>query len=422
MKAPNPAGADPLPDVPPGRFNRWGERKWIATAEPWASFVDREVSRLRLNPLGKDLCRSAMLTNSRGVEFVLFSDAQLPGPAHLLNEVLIVPCFDPMDLPAGKPGDARAMAMSHRGVFIYDGWVPVQEWTRQEIHRIVDDLDHIANLFTIYGSWFAHWEPKYSWRKPPVKFTSVEPSHLRSLTAIISVLLRLDEGDRMAVTRSAAWITAALKHDAPIQRFLLLFLSIEALATYIEREAGRGSPLTQFSTPKATPSQQADIRERCIHDVLDRLLPVDPAKAITTAYFECVVGARSLLRKHIGNIFRDSAIAERLVDATSAGPSLWDLRSDIAHGRLHLLSDREVALIEDALPTIERIAREYVRRILAGLAGVDHLPRVPRPGFMFTASHAEGREGTQYAGPTDMAEYYADVEALRTSYIRVTFD
>ena len=60
-----------LPKRPDGRFNNWGERKWITADSQWTKFVDQEDAKLRLTPRARSLCRSAMLTYSSGVELVV---------------------------------------------------------------------------------------------------------------------------------------------------------------------------------------------------------------------------------------------------------------------------------------------------------------------------------------------------------------
>ena len=85
-----------LPKRPDGRFNNWGERKWITADSQWTKFVDQEDAKLRLTPRARSLCRSAMLTYSSGVEFVFISNAQFPAVV-FSNGINIVPCFVPFD-------------------------------------------------------------------------------------------------------------------------------------------------------------------------------------------------------------------------------------------------------------------------------------------------------------------------------------
>src|SRR5690606_20560770 len=82
---------------PVGRFNNWGERKWVTASEGKLAEVERELSTLKLTPRAMELYKAARLTDSGGIEFVLFSNAGLPAPLNVYDSVLegtiqIVPC------------------------------------------------------------------------------------------------------------------------------------------------------------------------------------------------------------------------------------------------------------------------------------------------------------------------------------------
>jgi len=86
---------------------------------------------------------------------------------------------------------------------------------------------------------------------------------------------------------------------------------------------------------------------------------------------------------------------------------------------LDVLSEAEIQFLSSRVGTLESIARRYLRVIFASLVNSKYFPRPRRPGFNISLSQATGAPGTEYTGPTDMAEYYANVEALSASFIRV---
>jgi hypothetical protein len=116
------------------------------------------------------------------------------------------------------------------------------------------------------------------------------------------------------------------------------------------------------------------------------------------------------------------------------GKTLWQIRNDIAHGNLDLLSEGEKRFISSRLGEIEEIARNYMRKILVDVAlnmgaikeGEDSFFHKPgRPGFVFSQpSYVPGFSCGQYMGPTDMAEaeYYMHIEMLSTSHYRFKID
>jgi len=199
-------------------------------------------------------------------------------------------------------------------------------------------------------------------------------------------------------------------------------VSIEALATYIEQESSSDSSLRVFAAERLSKVERNERREACIRQVLERELASDAAKAIRTAYFECVVGTRKMLEEHLNRVFGNEQASTLMFKEEIAGKTLWQLRNDIAHGGLNILSEDEIHYLTMRVAGLERIARDYLRKMLTHLASVEYFAPVRRPGFILPASNAIGAPSTEYMGPTDMAEYYANVEGLASSYVRVRFD
>lgn len=410
------------PKLPDGRFNDWGQRKWLKADETWSRFVEKEVRKLNMSRPATDLCKSAMLTNSKGVEFVLFSDAQFPRAFQLHKKALVVPCFEPIDPMRGQAGDDRALAMSHRGIFIYDGWIAVENWDRAILESYVELLQEASASFSVLGGWFMHWEPKYRFSNTHKRFFQVSFNHLESFQSLVDVVDDIPPQDRTAIHRSAGWISSALKASSPLVRFLLLFVSIEALATYIERKARDDSPLRPLATKKLSKSERRIERENCINRILSSSVDENPTKAIQDAYFLCVQGTKRTVEEHLNEVFEEEAQAQLLFEESPNRKSLWNVRNDIAHGSLYLLSDKDVQEVELRLPALERMAGDYLRKVVGFLAHAEPIPQPPKPALVFPASAGVGGKGTEYAGPTDMAEYYANIDPMLSSRVHVTFN
>ena len=145
-------------------------------------------------------------------------------------------------------------------------------------------------------------------------------------------------------------------------------------------------------------------------------------EAVEKAYSECVQRSiKRTLENHLARVFGDEKNTSIMFDEQVGGKTLWLLRNDIAHGNLNMLNEAETRFIERRVSVLENIARNYLRIIFTALIKKNYIPAVRRPILTFPASQAVGSESTQYIGPTDMAEYYLNVEALSSSYVRTTF-
>ncbi len=449
------------PPLPDGRFNSWGERKGLDNiSSEKLEAVDKELSELKMSSKARSLYRAAKLTDSTGVEFVFISNTQFPSPIVFKeNGIHIVPCFIPLKFVHGAISDEKQMAMMHRGYFIYDGWVPVNEWTIDKLEQIISLLDDIVNLFSIVGKYYAYWEPKYHSAARPIPSHVISPPEFKSLAKTIGIMDNLSPTDRNALNRSIAWITNALRTESPVQRFLLLFVSIEAMVTYIERKSEKDSPLRMFAADKLSKSERKQKREDCIKEVLAKAgfhtpkkpflnillqaarniktLPLivrifstqsrtpigkfEPTQAIQQAYFDCVTGSKKMIEDHLNRVFGSSEISELIFNERVDGKTLWLLRNDIAHGNLNLLNEAEIHFLSDRVGVLEKVARNYIRIIFATLAQDDYFLKPRRPILTLPMSQGIGLSGSEYMGPTDMAEYYANVEILSSSFVKISF-
>jgi len=90
----------------------------------------------------------------------------------------------------------------------------------------------------------------------------------------------------------------------------------------------------------------------------------DKIQAIREAYFDCVVGLKSTMKNHLSNIFSDKQEWIDLLFDTKNGKSLYNLRSEIAHGRVNSLSLEESKMIQKKLWDVQKIAFNYIVTVL----------------------------------------------------------
>jgi len=403
---------------PHGRFNDWGHRKWLQVSEEKLAAVDEELRRVKLSPRAHSLYRFARLTDSSGVEFVVISSAQFVPVIFERSNVHIVPCFTPMN-PLNPQYDKRQTAMTKRGEFIYDGWIPNESWSASRVEQMVSSLDDIASLTSLSGAYYAYWEPKYPSPTHPIPWHVATPAEFEALATSIEVMAQLPEADKRALRRSAAWMAAALV-TPPIQRFLLLFVSFESLATYIEGTGTSDASVLRsaFAADRPSKSRRRKRRKQCIQNVFGNRGATP--KIVERAYAECIhTSIREMLEDHINRVLADPQVSRLLFAQKSGSKTLWQLRNDIAHGNLYLLSDEDTKLLSSQVALLEHIVRRYLTTLFSALAERDYFPRTRKPILTLPAHQAFGSPGTDYAGPTGMAEYYANVEALSASYVRM---
>lgn len=406
---------------PEGRFNDWGKRNWIAVSEEKQLMVAEKLAKLgSMSKRATELAKAAFLTDSTGLEFVFVSSAQFPEPINLPESgLIIVPCFIPLDFN-NLIVDARQSAMSKRGQFIYDGWILINDWNSSGIENVVKSLDEIINLFSVMGKYSVYWEPKYKITEAALHY-SINPSDFKYLTTIIDKFEGLSKSDRIAIGRSCAWISDATRSESIVQKFLLLFVAMESLITYIESdEISSESPLISIASGKLPRKERVSRREECIKAMLAKYSG-NYSEAIRHSYFECVVGSKKMVETHLNRVFNGDQISKILFESRAKQKTTWQMRNDIAHGSLDLSDDKQLDVYKILTPKLEDVVKRYIKAVLSIATKVTHFPYEVSPNFVFAASQGLGNEKSEYMGPTDMAEYYSNVEALSNSFVRFQF-
>lgn len=406
---------------PKGRFNKWGERKLITAPEAKQAYVAQELLKFNGCFRAKSLFWAAKLTDSTGFEFVFVSNAQFSAVVSEKNPLYLVPCFTPLD-PLNPQTDDRQAAMMKWGQFIYDGWIPDADMSSANLDRIVAELDDLVSLFSVVGRHFAYWEPKYFHATHPTPSQIAVQGDFDALSRSTLIIEQLPPPDKVAMSRSLAWLSSALRNQ-DIQRFLLLFLSIESLATYIENSSTSKTSVLRkaFAGQKLAEKARNKNRDECIKNIFAGKDNVYSADKIQRAYFECInQSIKNKLTDHLDRVFQSDEASNLIFSEDGNGKSLWKLRNDIAHGSLNLLSEVDTQDILGRVGELENVARNYLRKIFATLANGDYFPRPRRPVLTIPFSHAVGTPGMQFV-PTDMADYYANVDALSNSFLQVKF-
>jgi len=406
-------------DKPQDRFNQWGERKLLTADKQTQLSAQKEISTLDINLRAKSFLWQAKITSSSGYEFVLISNAQFGKKLYERTNLEIRPCFTPLD-PSNPKHDDQQAAMMRRGYFVYDGWFPVEDVIPQNAENAVEILDQITSIFSIVGNYFAYWEPKYWYSVEPVYTYYAFQKNFQALDRSLQIIQSLPVDDARALGRSLAWLSNASR-TAAVQKFLLLFVTIESLATYIEGSKSKRKSILKrtFSSPKGTKSDRNKVRDDCLKRILGS--NASQAEKVRRSYYECIHrGIADMLSFHLENVFQREDESKVIFIEKIGGKTLWDLRNEVAHGNLDLLNDEELHFINRRTPKLEKIASEYIREIFSGLAKSEYFPAPSPPAMSIPFNHAIATQGAAIS-IENMAEYYVNVDAMTRSFVHVHF-
>lgn len=395
--------------VPPGKYNKWCEcRPLVCADEKRISSTDKYVLDSNLTHSEKAAFYIHELVGCQGLEFVVFSNARIKHPVMLPGNITIVPCFL-TELEVTDSLLARlTLEMTHRACFIYDGWLPIGDWQTDSVRKTIRMIDSALSVFALRASAWFSWEPKYSPIMRGGIYYEFEYKDVLQVNETAKFINEMNEADARALLSSIGWLSQSIRTSEPAARFLFGILAIESLATYIEEESAEDSAFSKLRCEQSTKQQRKKWRQACIKDTMAQFLDMDPEKAVQAAYFDCVVGIKQRLRAHLANIFREETEVIRLLfDLKVDGKTLYELRNDIAHGRMDALSEAQREAIFARAWDLERTARTYVLNVLKSVMGheLDECeilesvsPRL-REGIV---SHE-----SMYKGPIHMAEVYS---------------
>ena len=397
--------------VPPGKYNKWCERRPLVCAdEQRILHTDKYVLDTNLTLSEKAAFYTHELVGCQGLEFVVFSNACINHSVKLPGDITLVPCFLAELQKTDSLIAQLTLEMTHRACFVYDGWLPIGDWQRDSVRKAARSIDSALSVFALRASAWFSWEPKYS----PImrggiyyEFESEDVIQVNELSKFVS---QMEDPDARALLSSIGWLSQSVRSNEPAARFLFGILAIESLATYVEEESAEPSAFSQLWGERLTKQQRKEWRQACIRDTMAQLLDGDPEKAVQAAYFDCIVGIRKRLEAHLMNVFRDETEPiELLFKLKVDGKTLYELRNEIAHGRMDALSEAQREAIFARAWDVERIARQYILKVLETV-----MARELEESEILESVSPRLREDivsneSMYKGPIHMAEVYSSI-------------
>lgn len=304
-------------------------------------------------------------TGSSGIEVVVISNLFLDEVVTLSSGLVLVPCFpsDRNTTDLTSPLIALTHRMRALGRFVYDGWMPVLDWSELGVRDSVRRIATSLSVFSLVGDVRFEWDHKYR-AKHSLSFDAAKRD-LEYVSKFDAALNSLPETDCRALYRTVGWLAESRRTQDIMMKFLYLVNGVESLAQYIEEECKDGSPLDICKTDKRPKAQQKQERENCIKSLYDAAEPGKLYLAASDAYFNCVVSIQNRIKTHLINVLgsEESARIEAFF-SRSEQTALYKLRSGIAHGRTDPLASAEIHTIATRLLDAEQLCRQYVEAVL----------------------------------------------------------
>lgn len=349
------------------KYNNWGERDPIVCADKnKADKATRVTMRQDLSNPEKSALYLYEIAGCQGLEFVGFSNAKIDRPIRLATGVIIYPCF--MQTTVGccmdDPLVQASSRMSQTGCYIYDGWLPISEMNDEGIRQRIRTLREVLGSFPLISGSKFDWQPKYQKGNTTSKTYYFSDNEIKTIEGFAKKIELAKYDDRIALLRSIGWVAECVKVENSESKFLFAVLAIESLCTYIE-ESGTDSSFHALAQGKQSKLERKKEREKCIRQTLQELLEDNPTKAVSTAYFDCVVGVKKKLYNHLANIFgeEDEGFVA-FFQKPEGRPSLYELRHTIAHGSHDIFSEFDRNGIDQNIYKVEKLALRYIWHVL----------------------------------------------------------
>ena len=352
-----------------------------------------------------------MSPKTEGFEFVAYSNAHFQQPILLPNNVLLYPCFY-VSLEGINLSDPKAQAtlkMENSGIYVYDGWLPIESVSEESVRDNLRLLKESLSVFSVVAGSKIEWEAKYSSTGSLAdSIHYLNSNHLSTIAEISNLSANMKKEDRKPFFRSISWLDQSNKVRDEKAKFLFSILAIESLCYYIEKEATEDSDLIKLKTNTLSKSERKEQRNSCINEIIESEFECNPTKAISKAYFDCVVGIKKGLENHLIKIFgKEDKGLNLFFESSDSGPSLYEIRHLIAHGSHDSIDERDNIKIINNVYNIQNFATRYIWKVLNLCFGIYNIEKQTKARIGINLSDCTISSRSMYQGPVDMALLYA---------------
>lgn len=391
------------------KFNNWGEREPIVCTNK--SKIDKAMHvkmRQDLSNPEKSALFVNEITGCKGFEFVGFSNAKIERAILLPTGIILYPCF--MQTTVGcslkDPLIRASFRMLQTGQFVYDGWLPIQKMNDEDIRGRIRTLREVLGAFPLISGSKFDWYPKYQMSNSIPETHYFFEKEIKTIEKFTETIELSKYDDRIALLRSIGWLSECIRVENSESKFLFAVLAIESLCTYIEN-LGLDSSFHTLAQNKKSKAGRKNERKNCILQTLTEQIDKNPTKAITTAYFDCVVGIKKRLYNHLANIFgeKDEGLIA-FFQKPEGGSSLYELRHSIAHGSHDILSEFDRNVIDKNIYKVEKLALRYIWHVLNHCLDFYNESSSIHASINFDLNMAVLSSRSMYKGPVDMGLLY----------------
>jgi len=390
-----------------GKYSNWCERRpLVCNNKLIMSKASKHLRNKEFTNIEKNVYFVHELVGCQGFEFIVFSSMKIGKKLVLPGNIILMPCFY-SDISGKSWNDSLVRLterMSMKARFVYDGWIPIKDWSIDNVRKKMREIEEILSLFSLQERISITWEPKYNIINNSQSSHQIKDGHIQEIIHLHESLNEFNDEDSKAFYKSVAWLSHSLTLPLSPSRFLLCFVALESFVNYIENKANKDSLFLGLKSLKKVNDVDMD---DCIELTLDRIYKNNKIEAIRTAFYDCIyLSITKTLKKHLNKTFHDDKKnIELIFEIKIEGKTLYELRHMIAHGGLDALSDIQRQVINNRIWQMETITREYFIKVIELVLGKTPFNEVMIKSLSFPFSVASKEE--QYRGPLHIAEIYS---------------
>lgn len=342
----------------PGRYNPMGEWKPIVAPEAVATLSD-EARTLSDDPDVQGALFYILSTGFRVIEFVVRTNIDLPHEEVRFGENFHLWKCPPLDETPQSNSNFR----------IYDGWVDLESVEPDYVRHAIAMIGVALNRMAFAYDASLHWRIKYRLHvgEEPLWTPNEEDTHL--INALLKDFPKAD--DSITLDSALDWYARGRASRNVFTAFLCYYVALESVA----RAVADGKADFGLGYRKETKSERRQARLTCIKEKHDALYEIDPARFITEAYFDCIVGLKEKTKRVTELVFGpEHPYLKLLFEKDEDGHSLNSIRGELAHGGVTLMDRDHEKLVRSRLHEIADISKEFLTRLIFFLKPEDSLP------------------------------------------------
>ena len=300
-----------------------------------------------------------MCTAHQIIEFAVRTNLELPWQDITFGEVLHLRKYQHSTIPSN--------------VFVYDGTYHLDSFDPTEVETAISVIGLTLNTITFTYNTTLAWTLKYNiFNRSQTSYAAPEENDLDFLKTVLEKYPRNKDG--LILNSAIDWHNRGTAARDVFAEFLCYYRAIESIVSSVYS----GKAVFDLGFEKSTREKSKQRSVECIEQKYNALYDKDKFRFVTSAYTECIQGAHARTREVLQLVFgQDSRHIKDLLENQKGNnrPSLYQIRSSIAHGNLTLLQKDDVEFVRTRVLDIKRISEELIIRLACSLKTSDELPR-----------------------------------------------